>query len=58
LVVSIKKFSLVIFGTRQEGATTVQVKSFLLITLPAVCKLGLVILGADEVKEEIESNRR
>lgn len=53
-----KKFSLVIFRTRQEGDTSAEVKSFQSVTLPAVCKLGLVILGAHAVGEERERNRR
>lgn len=50
LVFSIKKFILVIFRTRLKGATSVQVKSFPLVTLTAVCHLGLVILVTDAAK--------
>lgn len=58
LVVRIKKFSLLIFRMRQEVATNIQVKSFQSITLPAVCKFGLVILEADAVRKGRERNRR
>lgn len=58
LIVRIKKFSLVIFRMRQEGVTNIQVKSFQSITLPAVCKFGLVILEAGAVRKDRERNRR